>query len=85
MGTISATFISLIVGAIAKFHMPEYPGWLEYHNLSCPRYVPTNESAMPTTDGLSRTGEPAGFGKSIVGAMTFLLLYRLAWFSRAIA
>jgi uncharacterized membrane protein YeaQ/YmgE (transglycosylase-associated protein family) len=89
MGIISATFIGLIVGTIAKFLMPGGSGgWII--TILFVRDVPMNEPAMPITVDLPRMGEPADFIGSTVGATILLLFYRLvfkprAWSARAIA
>jgi uncharacterized membrane protein YeaQ/YmgE (transglycosylase-associated protein family) len=77
MGIISAIFIGLIVGAIAKFLMPgrDPGGWI------VTILIGLAGSFIGTYLGQAlafyRAGEPAGFVGSIVGAMILLLLYRL--------
>lgn len=77
MGIISAIFIGLIVGAIAKFLMPgrDPGGWIVTILIGLAgSFIGTY---LGQTLGLYRAGEPAGFIGSIVGAMILLLLYRL--------
>ena len=78
MGIISAIFIGLIVGAIAKFLMPgrDPGGWIVTILIGLAgSFIGTY---LGQALGLYRAGEPAGFIASIVGAMILLLLYRLA-------
>ena len=77
MGIISAIFIGLIVGAIAKFLMPgrDPDGWIVTILIGLAgSFISTY---LGQALGLYRAGEPAGFIGSIVGAMILLLLYRL--------
>ena len=77
MGIISAIFIGLIVGAIAKFLMPgrDPGGWLVTILIGLAgSFIGTY---LGQALGLYRAGEPAGFIGLIVGAMILLLLYRL--------
>jgi uncharacterized membrane protein YeaQ/YmgE (transglycosylase-associated protein family) len=77
MGIISAIIIGLIVGAIAKFLMPgkDPGGWIITILIGVAgSFIGTY---LGQAIGLYRTGEPAGFIGSIVGAMILLLLYRL--------
>jgi uncharacterized membrane protein YeaQ/YmgE (transglycosylase-associated protein family) len=77
MGIISAIIIGLIVGAIAKFLMPgkDPGGWIVTILIGVAgSFIGTY---LGQAFGLYRTGEPAGFIGSIVGAMILLLLYRL--------
>jgi uncharacterized membrane protein YeaQ/YmgE (transglycosylase-associated protein family) len=77
MGIISAIIVGLIVGAIAKFLMPgkDPGGWIVTILIGVAgSFIGTY---LGQAFGLYRTGEPAGFIGSIVGAMILLLLYRL--------
>ena len=77
MGIISAIFIGLIVGAIAKFLMPgrDPGGWVVTILIGLAgSFIGTY---LGQALGLYRAGEPAGFIGLIVGAMILLLLYRL--------
>ena len=83
MGIISAIIVGLIVGAIAKFLMPgkDPGGWIVTILLGVVgSFIGTY---LGQALGLYRTGEPAGFIGSIVGAMILLLLYRLVVKRRA--
>jgi uncharacterized membrane protein YeaQ/YmgE (transglycosylase-associated protein family) len=76
MGIISAIIIGLIVGAIAKFLMPgkDPGGWIITILIGVTgSFIGTY---LGQAIGLYRTGEPAGFIGSIVGAVILLLLYR---------
>ena len=76
MGIISAIFVGLIVGAIAKFLMPgkDPGGWILTILIGLVgSFVGTY---LGQALGLYRAGEPAGFIGSIVGAMILLLIYR---------
>ena len=77
MGIISAIIVGLIVGAIARFLMPgkDPGGWIVTILIGVAgSFIGTY---LGQAFGLYRTGEPAGFIGSIVGAMILLLLYRL--------
>jgi uncharacterized membrane protein YeaQ/YmgE (transglycosylase-associated protein family) len=77
MGIISAIIVGLIVGALAKFLMPgkDPGGWIVTILIGVAgSFIGTY---LGQAFGLYRTGEPAGFIGSIVGAMILLLLYRL--------
>jgi uncharacterized membrane protein YeaQ/YmgE (transglycosylase-associated protein family) len=68
MGIISAIFIGLIVGAIAKFLMPgrDPGGWIVTILIGLAgSFIGTY---LGQALGLYRAGEPAGFVGSIVGA-----------------
>ena len=83
MGIISAVIIGLIIGAIAKFLMPgkDPGGWIVTILIGVAgSFIGTY---LGQAFGLYRTGEPAGFIGSIVGAMILLLLYRLVVKRRA--
>ena len=83
MGIISAIIIGLIIGAIAKFLMPgkDPGGWIVTILIGVAgSFIGTY---LGQAVGLYRTGEPAGFIGSIVGAMILLLLYRLVVKRRA--
>ncbi len=77
MGIISAIIIGLIVGAIAKFLMPDKDpgGWII--TIVIGLVGSFIGSYLGQALGLYRQGEPAGFIGSIVGAMILLGLYRL--------
>ena len=77
MGIISAIIVGLIVGAIARFLMPgkDPGGWIVTILIGVAgSFIGTY---LGQAFGLYRTGEPAGFIGSIVGAMILLLLYRI--------
>ncbi len=83
MGIISAIFIGLIVGAIAKLLMPgkDPSGWIITILIGMAgSFIGTY---LGQAVGLYRAGEPAGFIGSIVGAMILLLIYRLVVKRRA--
>jgi uncharacterized membrane protein YeaQ/YmgE (transglycosylase-associated protein family) len=77
MGIISAIIIGLMVGAIARFLMPgkDPGGWIITILIGLAgSFLGTY---LGQAVGLYRTGEPAGFIVSILGAIILLLLYRL--------
>ncbi len=77
MGIILTLIIGLIVGAIAKFLMPgnDPGGWIVTILLGIAgSFVGTY---LGQALGLYRTGEPAGWIGSVIGALILLLLYRL--------
>ena len=82
MGIISAIFIGLIVGAIAKLLMPgkDPSGWVITILIGM---LALSGTYLGQAVGLYRAGEPAGFIGSIVGAMILLLIYRLVVKRRA--
>jgi uncharacterized membrane protein YeaQ/YmgE (transglycosylase-associated protein family) len=77
MGIISAIIIGIMVGAIARFLMPgkDPGGWIITILIGLAgSFLGTY---LGQAVGLYRTGEPAGFIVSILGAIILLLLYRL--------
>jgi uncharacterized membrane protein YeaQ/YmgE (transglycosylase-associated protein family) len=77
MGILSAIFIGLIVGIVAKFLMPgKDPGGFII-TIILGLLGSTVGAYLGQMLGLYTVGEPAGFIASVIGAMLLLLLYRM--------
>ena len=83
MGLILTIIVGLIIGVIAKFLMPgrDPGGFIVTILLGIAGSFLAGYLGMAM--GLYRTGEPAGFLASVLGAMALLFVYRLATGRRA--